>query len=305
MDKKIVGLLGLGNMGLAMAETLLRTGYQVFGYDISPAQQQRAEALGVVHTASIAELCQRADTQLLSLPAAAQVKQVLTGPDGMFAHAQANTLIIDTSTSEPEVTKVLTAQAYNLGLALLDCPVSGGPAGAAAGTMVMLVGGKEEHLLRAKPLLQALTSKIVHLGPAGSGHAAKLINNLLCAANIVLTAEAVKLGEQVGLPAAKLIAGINAGSGRSGVSEVNYPRWILNNNFNSGFTMRLMRKDVGLAKQLMVDNQLELPVCQQVAELWHASTATIADSADFNAMVNFTAANGKEQLASNDAEVCK
>ncbi|RDE19018.1 NAD(P)-dependent oxidoreductase [Motiliproteus coralliicola] len=288
MVKQRIGVIGLGSMGNGMCQSLLRGGFEVFGTDLGVPQRQAAEAIGVTLVDSIAQLCQQTEIILLSLPTAQHVKQVIVGDDGILQSAQPSTLVIDTSTSEPDVTRGLAEQLASQGHALLDAPVSGGPSGAAAGTMVMVIGGKEADLQRAMPFIEALSAKAVHLGPSGSGHAAKLINNLLCAAHLVTTAEAVALGQKAGLDPAKLLEGLNAGSGRSAVSEVNFPRWILNNGFDSGFTMQLMRKDVRLAEKLCRDLELELPLSEQVAKIWAASEPTIPDQDDFNCIVKTT-----------------
>lgn len=285
MTQKTIGIIGLGSMGKGMAQTLLREGFKVIGTDVGEAQRQAAQDIGVLVVSDIKALCQQTDIILLSLPMARHVQAVINGEGGVIDNAQANTLIIDTSTSEPNVTRALAAELAECGHQLLDSPVSGGPAGAAAGTMVMVVGGNIEALERAQPYLDALSSKVVHLGESGNGHIAKLINNLLCAAHLVTTAEAISLGKKAGLDPEALIAGLNAGSGRSAVSEVNFPRWILNDTFNSGFTMQLMRKDVRLATQLINDMGLHLPMAAQTSSIWHESEANIADNDDFNSII--------------------
>jgi 3-hydroxyisobutyrate dehydrogenase len=285
MTKGTIGIVGLGRMGNGMAQSLLREGFNVFGTDIGEAQRQAAKAIGVNVVTDIKALCAESSVIILSLPMAKHVQAVIKGKDGIIDHAQPHTLIIDTSTSEPEVTRALSTELDQLGHQLLDCPVSGGPAGAEAGTMVMLVGGERSALERAQLYLDALSSKVVYMGKSGNGHAAKLINNLLCAAHLVTTAEAVALGTKAGLNPEDLIAGLNAGSGRSAISEVNFPRWILSDSFDSGFTMELMRKDVRLAKNMIGEMGLELPVAQQVAEIWSQSEANLPDQDDFNGIV--------------------
>ncbi len=285
MNKKTIGIVGLGRMGNGMAQSLLREGFNVFGTDIGESQRKAAEEIGVSVVADIKALCAETSVIILSLPMAKHVQAVIKGKDGIIDHAKPKTLIIDTSTSESELTRALSTELDQLGHQLLDCPVSGGPAGAEAGTMVMVVGGERNALERAQLYLDALSSKVVYMGESGNGHAAKLINNLLCAAHLVTTAEAIALGTKVGLDPEDLIAGLNAGSGRSAISEVNFPRWILNQGFDSGFTMELMRKDVRLAKNMIGQMGLELPLAQQVAEIWSQSEANIPDQDDFNCIV--------------------
>ncbi|MCG3810292.1 NAD(P)-dependent oxidoreductase [Psychrobacter sp. Ps4] len=288
MVKGTIGIVGLGRMGNGMAQSLLREGFNVFGTDIGEAQRQAAKEVGVSIVADIKALCAESSVIILSLPMAKHVQAVIRNKGGIINHAQPNTLIIDTSTSEPEVTRSLSTELDQLGHQLLDCPVSGGPAGAEAGTMVMVVGGERSSLERAKWYLDALSSKVVYMGKSGNGHAAKLINNLLCAAHLVTTAEAVALGTKAGLDPEDLIAGLNAGSGRSAISEVNFPRWILNQSFDSGFTMQLMRKDVRLAKNMIGEMGLELPLAEQVAEIWAQSEENIPDQDDFNCIIKNT-----------------
>jgi len=283
---KTIGVIGLGNMGRGMCATLIREGYKVFGTDVAASSTQLAQDLGVQVCDNVQALCQQTKQLIVSLPKAEHVQLVITGDGGVLANALANTLVLDTSTSKPEVSKALALQMHQAGHAFLDTPVSGGPAGANAGTMVMLVGGDDSALPQAEPILEALSSKWVHLGESGSGHAAKLINNLLCAAHLLTTAEAVAIGNKAGLDAGKLLAGINAGSGRSGVSEVNFPKWILSEAFDSGFTMGLMRKDLALAAELIASTGLDLAMSQQVLGTWQASSETQTDSEDFNRIIH-------------------
>ncbi len=288
MEKnQAIGIIGLGSMGYGMATTLLREGFAVFGLDPSAAQQEAAKTLGVHVVSSIQDLCDEVDTLLLSLPTAKQVQSVIEGAGGIIEHAKPNTLIMDSSTSEPDVTRQLARKLNRLGHSMLDCPLSGGAAGASTGTMVILVGGEPEALKRARPFLEALSAKTVHLGGAGSGHVAKLVNNLLCAAHLVTTAEAITLGVKAGLDPELLIDGLNAGSGRSAISEVNFPKWILSESYNSGFSAQLMRKDVGLAKQLIDECDLSLPVSEDVTKIWSDSVNTLSDSDDFNRIVDY------------------
>lgn len=293
MPSETLGLIGLGNMGAGMAKSLLRAGFHVVGTDINPEQRTHAVDIGVDVALDIATLCQRTQTIILSLPTAQHVQQVIMGDDGILSSARSGTIILDTSTSEPQITQTLSQQLTAHAMHLLDCPVSGGPAGAKNGAMVMLIGGDQQQIPPIMPVIEALTSKHVYLGPSGSGHAAKLINNLLCAAHLITTAEAVSLGQQLGLAPENLLEGINAGSGRSAVSEVNFPQWILNGAFDSGFTMQLMRKDVRLAQALIKTTSLQLPLAEHVAQQWAESAHTLADSEDFNRITHLSQAEDK------------
>lgn len=279
------GLIGLGNMGRGMALSLLRNGHPVLGFDLSPEIRAARADEGIAIAESLSALIRTCDVLILSLPHAAAVRAVIEGGEGVLAHAQPGTLVIDTTTSEPAVTRELAEKLRAVGHAMLDAPVSGGPKGAMSGTMTMVIGGAPDDLARAMPLLEAMSAKRVHVGPSGAGHVTKLVNNLLCGANLVLLGEAMGLIAEAGLDVQTVFSGINAGSGRSGVSEVNLPNWIANGAFNSGFTMGLMRKDIRLAAQLMDELDIAPPLAKAVAQIWAASAAELPDGEDFNRIV--------------------
>lgn len=280
----MIGLVGCGAMGGAMIGRLVETGHKVHCYDAMPEARARAEAAGGTVHDSLSALAQTCDQIILSLPRAEIVVSVMAD---LTSRVRPGTIILDTSTSEPDTTKALAAAAQ--GYTFLDGPVSGGPGGARAGTMTMVLGGPAEAIDALRPVLDDLTAKTVHVGPVGSGHAAKIANNLLCAANLVLISEMARLAQSCDIPLDSLLQGVNAGSGRSGVSEVNFPKWILNGAFDSGFTMGLMRKDVGLAKKLAAQGGLDLPATQAIAAIWENSREALPDSADFNEIFKYGA----------------
>jgi 3-hydroxyisobutyrate dehydrogenase len=146
----------------------------------------------------------------------------------------------------------------------------------------MMIGGDAEHVRAAQPVLDAIAAKVIHVGASGAGNVAKLVNNLLVAVNLLTVSEAMRLSEAAGVPTADVLKVVNAASGRSAVSEVNYPRWIQSGTFDSGFTMGLMRKDVRLAKSLIAETGLDLPLAEMVARVWKESADRLADGEDFN-----------------------
>jgi 3-hydroxyisobutyrate dehydrogenase len=279
-----IGLIGCGNMGGGMARQLLAAGYDLICYDPNPATLDQMHSAGAQAASSAAALAATAQIIILSLPKAAIVADVM---QDIGAHLQAGTVILDTSTSEPATSQNIAAIGQAQGFAFVDGPVSGGPAAANAGTMTMLLGGAPDAIAMLRPVLDVLTAKTVIVGGSGAGHAAKIANNMLCAANLVLVAEALRLGAAAGVAPADLLEGINAGSGRSGVSEVNFPKWVLTEAFNSGFTMGLMRKDVGLALDLAQASGIALTGFAGIADIWRNGSGDIPDSADFNTIVNY------------------
>ncbi|MCK2167858.1 NAD(P)-dependent oxidoreductase [Thalassospira xiamenensis] len=277
-----IGVVGLGNMGLGMVRTLLRDGFSVVGFDLSPERQAEAAAAGATIVARLPELFEACPTIILSLPTANHVRTVLTGDEGLGARDMDPRLVIDTTTSEPDVTRELDAVLRTQGHILIDAPVSGGPAGANSGNLTMMVGGGDADVARAMPVLNSLGGKITHVGPVGAGHAVKIVNNMLVASHLLTMSEAVRLGNAAGVTTENLIAALNAGSGRSAISEVNYPKWVMNGAFDSGFTMGLMRKDVRLAMALAKEKDVSLPVSGLAGQIWAASAEILADDADFN-----------------------
>ncbi|MFM0327677.1 NAD(P)-dependent oxidoreductase [Caballeronia glebae] len=289
-----VGVVGLGNMGRGMAASLLRRDFRVVGYDASAASAQRAAEAGVELVDSLAEVAAQCDILVLSLPNPQIVEAVINGADGLSKHMRSGTLILDTSTSDPQVSRRLAAQLKEVGVRFVDAPVSGGPSGAQNGALTFFIGGDEEDVSRATPVLDAMAKNRFHIGASGAGNVAKIVNNLLCASHLVIAAEAFKLAESAGVPVGDLLESINAGSGRSGVTMYNFPSRILNGAFNSGFTMQLMRKDVRLAMSLVKSQGLELPIVQDMADVWQASESVIPDGDDFNRIVQFSAAEAQE-----------
>ena len=280
-----IGVIGLGNMGRRMALSLKRGGHEVLGTDAVQATRDALAAEGVETFEGVGPLCSRAEILILSLPMADIVEQVVAGEGGILAHARPGLLVVDTSTSHPETTHRMAALLAAAGMALIDAPVSGGPKGAITGTMTMVIGGADDDVARAEPILAAMSAKRVHVGAVGAGHVAKIINNLLCAAHLLTAAEAVRIARAAGVDAERLLEGINAGSGRSGVTLTNFPTWVLNGAFDSGFPMKLMRKDVRLAAQLVDELGLSLPLAGETAKIWSESAAIIADAEDFNRIV--------------------
>jgi 3-hydroxyisobutyrate dehydrogenase len=282
---KTIGVIGLGNMGRGMALSLQRGGFAVVGTDASPQTRAALAKHGIHVFDSVAEVLAQADALVLSLPTAAIVAQVVAGPDGLTSHPKPGVLVIDTSTSHPDTTRKLAAQLASVGMQLIDAPVSGGPKGALAGTMTMVIGGTEADVARAEPVLAAMSAKRVHVGAVGSGHVAKIANNLLCAAHLAIAGEVTRMAAKAGVPTDRLLMGINAGSGRSFVTEFNFPTWVSSGSFDSGFTMKLMRKDVRLSQELIAALDVDLPLSRKVADLWAVSAETIGDDEDFNRIV--------------------
>lgn len=277
-----VAVIGLGQMGLGMALVLREKGFAVAGHDLSPERRRLAAEAGTEVPGDAAGAAAGADVILLSLPLAAHVASTV---ESLLEGMGPGAVFVDTSTSEAGVSRRLHGLCAARGVGFLDAPVSGGPAGARAGALTFMIGGEAADLERARPAIAALAARLIHVGPSGAGNVAKLVNNLLVAANLLTVSEAMRLAAAAGVDAASVLNVVNAASGRSAVSEVNYPRWIASGAFDSGFTMGLMRKDVRLAAAMAAEAGVELPLCGMAARLWAESDAQLADGEDFNRIV--------------------
>lgn len=286
-EMKAVGVVGLGNMGRGMALSLKRAGFDVFGFDTSQDSARKLGEEGVRPCASVAEIAAAVDVLILSLPTSAIVEQVVLGDGGVASHAKRGLTVIDTTTADPNSTRKVAAALAECGVAFIDGPVSGGPKGAATATMTMVLGGADEHIAAVQPILSAISAKQVHVGPVGAGHVTKLINNLLTGVHLLVTSEAVRAAESAGVDGARLIEALSGGSGRNSATLTNYPTWILNGKFDSGFTMKLMRKDMRLALELLRSQNVSAPVAKEAGRLWAKSEESIGDAEDFNRIVQF------------------
>lgn len=287
MRIKRVGVVGLGNMGLPMATTLARNGFEVSGFDLSNRRRALAADQGIPVAAALAALLRDVDAVVSSLPHGRDVEAVLTTPDALLVRRDRRVLVVDTSTADPTTSRRLASLLGEAGHGHLDAPVSGGPSGAAEGTLTMMIGGSGQDVADARPVIEAMAGTAVHVGPSGAGNVAKLVNNMLVAAHMVTTGEALRLAEAAGVEAEAVLRVVNAATGRSGVSEVHFPRWVLSDRFDSGFAAGLMRKDVGLAADLAREAGIDLPLSREVARLWLEDRTEVADAEDFTRMSGY------------------
>jgi 3-hydroxyisobutyrate dehydrogenase len=285
-QNKRAGVIGLGAMGLGMARSLLKAGFAVSGYDPAETARENAAAAGVWLTADTDAVFADCGVIVLSLPTAQHVLAVVQAAQaaGHLAQTGAARVIVDTSTSEAATTRTLAAELSALGHGFLDAPVSGGPAGAASGQLSVMLGGETQWLEVARPALEAMAAKILHVGPSGAGNVAKLVNNMLVANHMVTTLEALRLGEAAGVAATEMLEVVNSATGRSAISEVHYPNWVLPRSFDSGFSAGLMRKDLRLARALAAEVSVATPMADRVAELWAETQSGLSDSDDFMRM---------------------
>ncbi|WP_438671764.1 NAD(P)-dependent oxidoreductase, partial [Pseudogemmobacter sonorensis] len=255
------GVIGLGAMGLPMARTLLARGFAVTGFDLDAARRAEAARAGIALADSALDVFRAAGIVVFSLPAAQHVLAAIQA-SGLLDSDLSRRVVIDTSTSEPGVSRRIAADLAARGHGFLDAPVSGGPAGAATGNLSFMIGGDEADFAAARAQLNALGAKVLHVGPSGAGNVTKLVNNMLVACHMLTTAEGLRLAEAAGVGAGDALRVINAASGRSMLSEVHFPNWVLSGGFDSGFSSGLMRKDLRLALEMAAQGGADLPVAE-------------------------------------------
>lgn len=194
-----IAWIGLGLMGRPMSRHLINAGYTVQGVDIDLEACRLARAAGIQSVDTIAEACADADAVFTMLPAGPDVKKVLTGPDGVFAHAPKSAVVIDCSTIGVAHALQIHDAAKSAGISFVEAPVSGGTEGATAGTLTFMIGGAPQHTARVKELLGPLGDYIAYVGPAGAGQAAKVVNNLIMGVCVTVNCEATDLARRLGL----------------------------------------------------------------------------------------------------------
>ncbi len=273
-----VGFIGLGNMGVPMTRRLVDAGHAVVGYDISPEARRRAAAFGVPTTDRLAEVPTGAGLVIVMLPGSDAVTNVLRDPD-LLDHIQPGALVVDMSSSEPLRTKALSASLEGRGIRMIDAPVSGGVSGAETGRLTVMVGGARADVATAEPCLESL-GRTIHVGPIGSGHALKALNNLLSATHLWATSEAMLAGRRFGIDPQVMLSVFNSSSGRSGSTENKWPNFILPGTFNSGFGLRLMVKDMGIAIQLAEQVGVPPALGASALELWSRAAQELPPTAD-------------------------
>lgn len=261
-----VAFIGLGNMGGPMAHNLVKAGHTVTGFDLSADALKALAAAGGTAASSAAEAVAGAEVVVSMLPASQHVAGLYLGEAGLFSQLPAGTLVIDSSTIAAETSRQVGKAAAEKGIKFLDAPVSGGVGGATAGTLSFIVGGNAADFAQAKPLLENMGKNIFHAGEAGAGQVAKACNNMLLAILMAGTTEALALGAKNGLDPAVLSEIMKQSSGANWVLNV-YNPWPgvmegvpASNNYQGGFQVDLMAKDLGLAWETALSSKSSIPM---------------------------------------------
>ncbi len=253
-----VGFVGVGVMGREMVINLLKAGHSVHVHD---TRQEAAEALtghGATVARSAADAVRHADIAITMLPDTPQVQAAILGPDGILSAPPAGGVLVEMSTISPQATREMSAALAKVGVSMLDAPVSGGPLGATNATLSIMVGGEEQALEKAKPVLSAMGTTIVHMGESGAGQVTKLCNQLVVGINLQGVCEALALGRAAGIDLDKLRNALLGGSAASWMMQNLAPKMIAKDP-GAGFRIDLMLKDLRLTSELAFALGVPLP----------------------------------------------
>lgn len=252
-----IGFIGTGRMGRPLAGHLLKAGYRLVVHDLRREAAAPLVAAGAAWAESAGEVARRARTVITMVPSSREV-ELLVGE--MLPSLGPGHLLIDMTSADPASTRRLAAAVQARGARMIDAPVSGGVRGAEQATLSIMVGGAEEDVERARPLLGCLGREVFHMGGPGTGHAMKLVNNACSAACLTATAEALAVARRAGIDPARAVAVLSASTGRSDASQRKFPEFILTGRFDSGFALALMDKDLrgflGLAAEVGCELQV-------------------------------------------------
>jgi len=270
---RIIGFVGVGIMGQRICRNLLKAGFPLLAYDLNPSAVQVAVGMGATAAPDLPALARQVDVVILSLPGPAQVLAVAEGAQGLLAHLRPGTHLCDASTVDPNTSRRVYEAAKAAGVHALDCPVSGGPTGAEAASLTIMVGGDPAALENVRPVLQAIGKKIVHCGGPGTGQVAKLVNQALVAVHTVGAMEALLVGRKMGLDLDTMVAILRTSSGASWILENHVRFKALANNHEPGFALDLMFKDLNLFLQTATEAQAPALIAASTLQLYNAARA--------------------------------
>ena len=286
---KKVGFIGLGNMGLPMANNILKAGIEVNAFDLSTDAMQKADELGMITKSYASEVIENIDALITMLPNDTAVENIYLKED-LIGKISKNTIVIESSTINPEISKKVSKKATDMNISMLDAPVSGGVKGAELGTLTFIVGGDEANLKKATPLFEIMGDKTFYAGQSGSGQIAKLCNNMLLAIHMCGTAETIAMGVNNGLDPAILSEIMkNSSGGNWSLEKYNPFPGVMkeapaSKNYSGGFLNSLMLKDLNLAEELANQSNSNTPMGKLARDLYEELNNQGFEGLDFSSI---------------------
>jgi 3-hydroxyisobutyrate dehydrogenase len=288
-----IAFIGLGHMGGPMAANLLKSGLQTTGFDLSSAALDAFRKIGGVGAASPSAAAQGADAIVTMLPSGKEVREVYLGPEGLIKKLPKGRLFIDCSTIDVASARAVAEEAQKHGHDFVDAPVSGGTAGAEAGTLTFMVGGSEAAFKKAEPVLAKMGKVIIHAGGAGNGQAAKICNNMILGISMIGVSEAFILADGLGLAREKLFEIANSSSGQcwSLTKYCPVPGLVLsspaNRDYAPGFTAAMMLKDLRLAQEAANSVRITTPLGAEAMQIYALMAGQGSGGLDFSGVFRF------------------
>jgi len=272
-ERPRLGFVGLGTMGSAMAANLARAGFPLTVFNRTPGRAGPLVELGAVEVASPLQVAAASEVVVTCVPDSPQVAEVLFGPEGLAPGFAEGSLFIDCSTISPARTREFGERLAAAGVAMVDAPVSGGSEGAKAATLTIMVGGEATDVERARPVLGAMGRTVTHLGPLGSGQAAKAVNQVILCGTYLGVAEGIVLAMKAGLDPGAVVGALAGGAAGSWVLQ-NRSKPMIEDRYPLGFRIALHRKDLAIALELSRNVGAVLPVAALAATLEDGLIAT-------------------------------
>ncbi|WP_019119758.1 NAD(P)-dependent oxidoreductase [Brevibacillus massiliensis] len=282
-----IGFIGIGQMGRWMSEHLLSAGYPLTVFDANPEAATEVIKKGAIAASCVQDLAERSEVVITMLPNSAAVEAVAEGEAGLFQSMKPGGMIIDMSSSYSLSTQRLAKKAVEAGLTMIDAPVSGGVKGAKAGNLTIMVGGSDADFARALPILQCMGKTINLVGETGAGHALKAINNYLSATSMYATAEAMILCKKLGLHLNTALETINQSSGQSFSTHYKFPTFVTTRQFNSGFSLELLQKDVRMVNSIARDQKIPLLLGGLVEQIYEMALHSLPGHPDHTEIAAF------------------
>ena len=264
-----VGFIGIGDIGTPMSLNVLHAGYPMVVYDLRRDQMEPLIREGAEPARSPKDVGARCRTVLLSLPNSTIVEKVTLGVEGIAEGAEPDTVVVDLTSGNPPQTAKICARLAERGIHYIDAGVSGGIPGARDATLGIMLGGDGQVVERVRPILEKIGTKLFHMGPIGSGHMTKALNNFVAATNLATASEAMVVATKAGLDPQQVVAAFNASSARSRVTEVRFPEFVLKGDFSAegGMAMDLIVKDLSTACGIGKDQGVPMFIANLVHQL--------------------------------------
>ncbi|GLI50887.1 2-hydroxy-3-oxopropionate reductase [Tepidanaerobacter syntrophicus] len=279
-----IGFIGLGIMGRPMVYNLIKAGHSLRVYDINRKAVEAVEQYGAIASKSVSELAEKSEVFFTMLPNSSHVEEVVLGENGIISHGKENTLLIDTSSISPVVSKRIADTLRKKGIEMVDAPVSGGEDGAISGTLSIMVGGEDKAFKKAFPVLQAVGRDIIHVGSNGAGTTVKLANQIMVNVNMAAMAEAVTFAEMADIDITKMYEAVRGGAAGSAVLDAKIPK-IVKRNYQPGGPISINAKDLQNVIDAGKEINAPLPLTTQVLEMFRSLIAHGHERTDHSGLV--------------------